>query len=54
MLGLRKTNGISINTFKNKYNKDIFKVFPNLEVLIKQKFIKKFINFFLANYNFSF
>lgn len=41
MLGLRKIEGISVIKFYEKYNEDIFKVFPNIKDLIKLNFLKQ-------------
>ena len=42
MLGLRLINGISIKRFKEKFDKDIFEVYPVIKTLIKEKeLIKK-------------
>lgn len=41
MLGLRKVKGISINTFYEKYQKDIFEVFPEMMKLIKQGLLEE-------------
>ena len=40
MLGLRKTNGINIINFNNKYNCDIYTKYPNIMFLIKNNFLK--------------
>jgi len=38
MLGLRKIDGINLNNFKNKYNKDLFDVY-DIDNLIKEKYL---------------
>lgn len=45
MLGLRKTEGINIINFNNKYNCDIYKQYPNINFLIKNNFLKVYNNF---------
>ena len=39
MLGFRKTEGISLTRFKNKFNKDIFEIYPFINDLIKHKIL---------------
>ena len=39
MLGLRKTNGVNIINFNNKYGCDIFIQYPNINYLIKNNFL---------------
>jgi coproporphyrinogen III oxidase-like Fe-S oxidoreductase len=39
MLGLRKTTGININTFNNKYNCDIYEIYTNISFLLDNKFL---------------
>lgn len=45
MLGLRKTEGINIINFNNKYNCDIYKQYPNINFLIKNNFLKVYNNY---------
>lgn len=40
MLGLRKIEGVSIIDFRKKYKKEIFMVFPNINLLTKQGFLE--------------
>ena len=48
MLGLRLTNGINIKLFKEKYDQDIFEIYPVIKDLIKNKdIIKKKNNIFI-------
>ena len=39
MLGLRKTTGININNFNNKYNCNIYEIYPNISFLLDNKFL---------------
>ena len=39
ILGFRKTKGISLTDFKNKYNKDFFEVYPITNDLIANKYL---------------
>ena len=39
MLGLRKTNGINVINFKNKFECDIFETFPNINYLINISYL---------------
>ncbi|HHZ18377.1 MAG TPA: radical SAM family heme chaperone HemW [Acholeplasmataceae bacterium] len=41
ILGLRKTEGINIKTFANKYNKDITVVFPVIDELLAKGLLRK-------------
>ena len=48
MLGLRLLKGINIKLFKEKFNEDIFEVYPKIKDLIKEKdLIKKKDNIFI-------
>ncbi len=48
MLGLRLLKGINIKHFKEKFNEDIFEVYPKIKELIKEKdIIKKKDNIFI-------
>ena len=38
-LGFRKTEGISLTRFKNKFNRDIFEIYPFINDLIKHKIL---------------
>ena len=39
ILGFRKLEGVNIIKFRNKFNRDIFKVFENLESVIEKKYV---------------
>lgn len=40
ILGLRKTEGVSVEEFYNKFQLSIYEVFPNIDDLIKNKFLE--------------
>jgi oxygen-independent coproporphyrinogen-3 oxidase len=41
ILGLRLTKGVNIKTFREKYAKDVFEVFPVIEQLMKEGWLKR-------------